>query len=76
MAWLPARGDSLQPGPLQGAAARRGSSPQGPVGSGQPCRQQGWWRRSQGWPPLGRAVASRFLRKGNDDNGAVRVKEG
>ncbi|RWW00668.1 hypothetical protein GW17_00036358 [Ensete ventricosum] len=38
------------------------------------CRQQGWRRRPQGWPPLGRAtvgrnVQHRRLRRGNDGAG-------
>ncbi|RWV96171.1 hypothetical protein GW17_00041134 [Ensete ventricosum] len=68
MAWLPARGGRLRPSPLYGAIARRGGSPQGPVGSGQlggvvahgqPYRQQGQRCRSQGWPPLSRVAADR-----------------
>ncbi|RWV77464.1 hypothetical protein GW17_00061700 [Ensete ventricosum] len=35
------------------------ATPQGPAGSGQPCRQEGRRRRSQGWPPLCRAAADR-----------------
>ncbi|RWV82110.1 hypothetical protein GW17_00056421 [Ensete ventricosum] len=45
MAWLPARGGRLWPGPMQGVAARRGSSPQGAAtrGHGQlrPARRGG-----------------------------------
>ncbi|RWV81652.1 hypothetical protein GW17_00056904 [Ensete ventricosum] len=80
--------------PPVGAIARKGrpptgmagygqpaaASPQGVAARGQPYRQQGWQRRSQGWPPLiGRlstAKGSHCLRRHSDDDGAVRVKEG
>ncbi|RWV97397.1 hypothetical protein GW17_00039814 [Ensete ventricosum] len=57
MAWLPTRGGRLRPGPLQEVIARKGWPPSGTVDCGQPYRQQGRWRRSQVWPPLGRAAA-------------------
>ncbi|RWV85834.1 hypothetical protein GW17_00052340 [Ensete ventricosum] len=72
MARPPTRDGRLQgPQPARGghpqawldAASPQGrtlaASPQGPSDSGQPYRQQGRQCRSQEWPPLGRATASR-----------------
>ncbi|RWW05335.1 hypothetical protein GW17_00031397 [Ensete ventricosum] len=76
----PCRGDRLRPGPLQGAAARRGNSPQGEAtrGHGQlrPARK--------GLPPADSPVASRGGGPASrvvtpwqgGCGGAVRVKEG
>ncbi|RZR73297.1 hypothetical protein BHM03_00022525 [Ensete ventricosum] len=64
------RGDPLRPSPLQGAAARRDSSPTASRGD---CVD-----RRGGRPLAGRLTAakgSRRLRRGSDDGDAVRVKE-
>ncbi|RWW53938.1 hypothetical protein BHE74_00039525 [Ensete ventricosum] len=92
MAWLPVRGGRLQPRPPCKGAARpptRGghpraqlaaASPQGLSLADSPAASRCGGTGHKGGRPLARrlptAKGSRRLRRGSDDDGAIRVKEG
>ncbi|RWW10169.1 hypothetical protein GW17_00026296 [Ensete ventricosum] len=81
----PARGQpATAKAPVQGGGSPQGQQPSWGARAAardQPCRQQGWRRRPQGWPPLGRETTDRNaqryrLRRGIDGGGTGEAKRG